>query len=72
MDEKQLMIEDITAQMAAWLIDEDGMTRIDALRIIYNSKIYAKLQDTDNGLFTQGTPYIYDCLMQEIHDKIVL
>lgn len=68
MDEKQLMIEDITAQMATWLIDENGMTRIDALRTIYNSMTYIKLQDTANGLFAQGTPYIYDCLMQEIQN----
>lgn len=72
MDEKQLMIEDITAQMATWLIDENGMTRIDALRTIYNSMTYIKLQDTANGLFAQGTPYIYDCLMQEIQNGKVL
>lgn len=48
--------------------DENGMTRIDALRTIYNSMTYIKLQDTANGLFAQGTPYIYDCLMQEIQN----
>lgn len=63
-----MMIEDITAQMATWLIDENGMTRIDALRTIYNSMTYIKLQDTANGLFAQGTPYIYDCLMHEIQN----
>ena len=66
MDEKQLQIEDITAEMASWLMDEEKMTRQQALRAIYTSDTYAKLQDVSNGLFAQSTPYIYCCLQHEL------
>jgi len=66
MDEKQLQIEDITAEMASWLMSEGGLTRQQALRTIYNSDTYAKLQDISNGLFAQSTAYIYDCLQYEL------
>ena len=51
-------------------MDEQGMTMQQALSAVYNSRTYTHLQDTATGLMAQSDAYIYDCLMEEIEDRL--
>lgn len=65
MNETQYTIEDITTQLATWLIDDYNISIQQALDKVFNSKIYTQLQDTTNGLIAQSDAYLYDCLCHE-------
>ena len=38
----------------------------DALKIVYNSKVYQQLQDSEGDLHVQSPSYIYELLKQEM------
>ena len=62
----QFIINSDVERMAQYLVEDDGMTIIRALDIIYNSNIYQKLQDRKTGLYLYSAAYIYDCLKEEL------
>lgn len=66
MTETAFMIEDISKEIVLILMEEEGMSMVDALRTLYNSKTYERLTDTSNGLYTQSTAYIYEYLQEEL------
>ncbi len=38
----------------------------EALKVVYNSRVYQQLQDSNCGLYAQSPSYIYELLKQEI------
>lgn len=66
MNEELYTLEEITTQLATWLMDEKGMSMREALSRVYNSKLYTKLQDSSNGLMAQSDAYLYDVLEKEM------
>lgn len=65
MNDTLFTIEDITTQLATWLMDDNNMSIQEALDRVYNSKLYTKIQDISNGLIAQSDAYLYDCLCSE-------
>ncbi len=65
-EEINFMIEEISKELILLLIEERGMTLHDAFDMLYTSDTYARLIDSKNGLYAQSTPYIYECLEQEL------
>lgn len=59
------MIEDISKEIVMLLMEERGMTMREALRTLYNSNTYTRLNNTRNGMYTQSTAYIYEYLEKE-------
>ena len=47
-------------------MERHGMDADTALRTIYNSDTYAKLEDVNTHLYYQSSLYIYDFLKNEI------
>lgn len=70
MNDELFTLEEITTQLATWLMDEQGMTMQQALSAVYNSRTYTHLQDTSTGLMAQSDAYIYNCLMEEIGERL--
>ncbi|RHR62750.1 hypothetical protein [Parabacteroides sp. AF17-28] len=68
MNEKEIeyMIEGITKDLTLLLMERHGMDADTALRTIYNSDTYAKLEDVNTHLYYQSSLYIYDFLKNEI------
>ena len=66
MNKEQFMIEEITSDMVMWLTEEEGMDVKDALRSVYNSDTYDRLQNLRTGLYTQSSPYVYEYLQNEM------
>ena len=51
--EQQFLIDSITDDMAGYLINDTGVSVIEALDVIYNSQLYEKLTDLETGLYYQ-------------------
>ena len=66
MSELQKQLFDIaTGNLCAWVSEKEGCTIKEALRIVYLSRLYEKLQDPGTGLYREGPAYLYDMLAEE-------
>lgn len=63
---KTFMIEEIAKELVYLLINEHGMSMREALHTLYTSDTYSKLTETQNGLYTQSTAYVYEYLEKEL------
>ncbi len=66
MSKEMFMIEELVKEMALILIDEKGMSMMDALHAIYNSDTYSILINLKSGLYSQSTAYVYEYLDNEL------
>lgn len=64
--DEQFTLEEITTQLAAWLMEERRMGLRDAMACVYNSHLYSMLQDSTTGLMSQSDAYLYDSLCLEL------
>lgn len=64
--EIEYMVESIVKDLTLLLMERHGMDAEIALRTIYNSDTYAKLEDVKTHLYYQSSLYIYDFLENEI------
>lgn len=64
------MIETLTREMIARLMEERSMTMRDAMDIVYKSKTYAALNNTKTGLYFQSPAYLYDSLEKELKNAL--
>lgn len=60
------MIETLTREMIARLMEERSFSMRDAMDIVYKSKTYKALNNLKTGLYFQSPAYLYDSLKQEI------
>ena len=65
-EEIKFMIEEISKELILVRVEEHGMTLHDAFDVLYPSDTYARLIESKNGLYSQSTPYIYECLEHEL------
>ncbi|MBQ6064219.1 MAG: hypothetical protein IJK87_11435 [Prevotella sp.] len=64
--EQKFLIELIIDDVARYLIEDTGVSVIEALDIVYHSQLYDKLMDTETGLYYQSPAYCYEFLKHEI------
>ena len=64
--EIEYMVESIVKDLTLLLMERHGIDAEIALRTIYNSDTYAKLEDVKTHLYYQSSLYIYDFLENEI------
>ena len=66
MSELQKELFDIaTGNLCAWVVKKESLTVKEAMRVVYSSKLYEKLQDPETGLYREGPAYLYDMLAEE-------
>ena len=53
--------------MTEYLVIDNNMELTDALKAVYQSKIYQQLQDKEGGLYVQSPSYIYELLRKELN-----
>jgi hypothetical protein len=69
---QKYLIEGITADIIYFLTKEDKMSVKDAMRTVFNSVLYEKLNDPETGLYSESSAYNYDLLKDELkHGKFV-
>jgi len=68
--QETFMIETLTREMIARLMEERSMTMREAMDIVYKSKTYAALNNTKTGLYFQSPAYLYDSLEKELKNAL--
>lgn len=64
--EFQNMKEEIVKDLIARLMDERGLSMQEAFDLVYNSRLFEKLNDPKTGLYFQSSGYVYSYLQEEI------
>ena len=62
----KMMQEDMYAELVQILMEKYGYTQFQALEVLYNSETFARLQDSNTGLYYQSTGYVYSFLNSEL------
>ena len=63
------MIETLTRELIARLMEDRQLTMREAMDIVYQSKTYTALSNLKTGLYFQSPVYVYDILEQELETK---
>lgn len=58
----EIMKEDIFADLVSILVEKYNYTMHKAMDVLYNSKLFAKIQDTNTGLYYQSPGYVLSYL----------
>ncbi|QAT43288.1 hypothetical protein [Aminipila luticellarii] len=66
MNKKEQLMEYITQDIVAFLIEDYDLSMDEAMHKVYTSEIYGKLTDEETGLYLQGSAYIYDMFKEEL------
>ena len=66
MSELQKKIFDVaTRELCASVMENEGLDIKGAMRVVYDSRLYADLSNPDTGLYREGPVYLYDMLCEE-------
>ena len=68
-NQKEFLINRIVDKLTEFLVIDSSIGLIDALKVVYNSKVYQQLQDSEGDLFVQSPSYIYELLKQEMAEQ---
>ena len=62
----QFLIECLTEDLIAMLMDTYGVSLDEAADKLYNSHTYSLLENEQSGLYYQGSVYVFDILREEL------
>jgi hypothetical protein len=65
MNKKEMLIEYIIQNIVYFTIIDNNIKIDEAMNVFYNSQIFEKLQDTETGLYLNGSAYIYEIFKEE-------
>ncbi len=64
-DKVDWLIDSLTKEIAAFIVEDEKIEYDEALRKLYSSEIFEKLQDKETGLYREGAAYVYQYYLQE-------
>lgn len=62
----RFMVEDITAELIQYLVENEQYEIPAAINTIYSSELYSALCRPETGLYVKSTGYIREYLMHEL------
>ena len=68
-NQKEFLINRIVDKLTEFLVIDSSIDLTYALKVVYNSKVYQQLQDSEGDLFVQSPSYIYELLKQEMAEQ---
>ena len=68
-NQKEFLINRIVDKLTEFIVIDSSIDLTDALKIVYNSKVYQQLQDSEGDLYVQSPSYIYELLKQEMAEQ---
>ena len=72
MDMIKALVEGVTQDIIVYLVEEEGISIEQAMDRVYNSEVFAKLCDTETGLYRESSAYVLTLLKDEItHGKLI-
>jgi len=66
MSKVEVLAEAITQDVIGFLMTDNSIELDDAMKILYNSKLFDKINDQSTGLYLEGSAYIYELLKDEL------
>ncbi|EHG98693.1 hypothetical protein [Paraprevotella clara] len=60
------LVEGITKDIIAYLMEDNRCDLSTALKEFYNSETFAKLSDESTGLYIESSAYVYEMLKGEL------
>ena len=66
------LIEGITQDVIAYLIEDNNISINQAMDVVYNSILFDKLSDVETGLYREGSAYVYSLLLDELKNGVFL
>lgn len=67
--EFQNMKEEIVKDLISRLMEERGITMQEAFDIVYQSRLFEKLNNPNTGLYFQSSGYVYSYLQDELNSN---
>lgn len=64
--QKQLLKDDLSVEIAGFLIDDYKFSPEEAIDVLYTSETFDRLQDDATGLYYQSPGYVYSFLQNEL------
>ena len=72
MDKVKALIEGVTQDVIAYLVEDENITIEQALDKLYSSEVFSKLTDRETGLYRESSAYVFGLLKDELtHGKLV-
>jgi hypothetical protein len=62
----QYLVEGITKDIVAYLMQDNNMDLPSAVNLFHNSETFEKLSDESTGLYIESSAYVYEILKLEI------
>lgn len=66
MTNKQQLIEFQIQDIIGYIVEDMKVEYDEAMRILYNSQTFDKLCDTETGLYSESSAYVYSILQDEL------
>lgn len=66
MNVQKALIEGVTQDIAAYLVEDNKIEIETALDILYKSTLFEKLSDVETGLYRESSGYVYSLLKDEL------
>ena len=66
MDKIKALIEGVTQDVIAYLVEEDKTPIDQAMDTLYNSEVFEKLSDSETGLYRESSAYVTALLRDEL------
>ncbi len=67
--EKQFLIEMLCEDLVPMIMEEYHLTDKEAINKLYQSNTFAKIEDSETGLFYQGPVYVFEFLKEEFSSR---
>lgn len=68
MDVIDALIEGVTQDLIAYLIEDRQVDIEEVMDMVYNSATYEKLVNSDTGLYRESSAYVYELLKDELNE----
>jgi len=65
MSKQKMLAELITGDIISFMIEDQKISLVEAMRRFYTSETFAKLVDTETGLYRESSLYVYDIFKAE-------
>ena len=64
--QRDFLVSHIVDRLTEYLVVDYNMEVTDALKIVYQSKVYKQLIDEEGELYVQSPSYVYELLKREM------
>ncbi len=66
MERSKALIEGVTQDLIAFLVEESGHPIEKAANLVYDSEVFRKLSDVETGLYRESSDYVSTLLKDEL------